>query len=113
MAAVRGAGYMCGRSCSLHLVQHRAERLLYVQRLFDLVGRDERILPVLHETRAMVLADELDERRHVRLPIFWKALEILKRRIQTGLRKERDGIVGVLGEVGIENALIHKICFTV
>ena len=43
-----------------------------LQRFLDLVGAHERIFAVFEETRALVLAHELDEGRRVRLPVFGK-----------------------------------------
>src|SRR4051794_24135365 len=71
----------CGRTCqqdvldivefehvgSLHLVEHVRERGLQRQSLLDLLGADKRILAVFQETRALVLANELDESRRIRL----------------------------------------------
>ena len=48
---------------SLHLVEHVGEGRLELERLLDLVGADVRILAVFQEARALVLANELDERR--------------------------------------------------
>ena len=56
----------------------------------------------------MMVADELDERRGVRLPVLRKALKIFEDGVDAGCRKERDGILGVFVEVGVEDALVHE-----
>jgi hypothetical protein len=52
---------------SLHLVEHVREGALQLQCLLDFTGRDVRIFAVLQETRALVVAEELDEGRNIRL----------------------------------------------
>src|SRR5437868_4243310 len=55
---------------SLHLIEHVGERRLEPEGLLDLIRAHVGILPVFQEAGAMVLADEFDERRGVRLPIL-------------------------------------------
>ena len=93
----------------LHLVEHRGERRLEPERLLDLVGAHVGILPVFEEARALVLPDEFDEGRGVRLPIFGEPFEVLEDRVDAVFREERHGVLGVLIEVGVEDALIHEV----
>ena len=60
----------------LHLVEHVGEGRLQPQRLLDLIGRDVGVLAVLQEARALVLANELDERLGVVLPVLGEAFEV-------------------------------------
>ena len=57
------------------------EGRLELERLLDLVGAHIRVLAVFQEARALVLADELDERRSIRLPVLGEALEVLEDRL--------------------------------
>src|ERR1700679_1274212 len=61
----------------LHLVEDVRKVALDLERLLDLRCSDVRILPIFEEARVLVLADEGDERRHVRLPVRRKTLELL------------------------------------
>ena len=54
------------------------EARLQPKRLLDFVGGHVRVLAVLQEAGALVLADELDERRRVRLPVLREAIELLE-----------------------------------
>ena len=63
---------------SLHLVEHVRERRLELERLLDLVRADIRIFAVFKEARAMMVADKLDERRRVGLPVLGKTFEVLE-----------------------------------
>ena len=51
--------------------------------LLDLIRAHVRIFAVFQEARALVVADELDERRRVGLPVYREAFEIFKDRIET------------------------------
>src|SRR6266850_5904301 len=95
----------------LHLVEHLGERGLQFKRLLDLVGAHERIFTVFEETRALMLAQKLDERWRIGLPVFREAFEILENRAQTSAGKDRHGILSVFVEVGVEDALIHEVGF--
>src|SRR3954471_21631412 len=99
-------------SSSLHLVKHVGECGLQRQRLLDLVGADKRILAVFQETRALVLANEFDESRRIRLPVFGKTLKVFKNGADAELCEQRHCILGVLIEVGVEDTLIHEVGFT-
>ena len=57
----------------------------------------------------MVIAYELYKAGRVRLPIFRKAFETFKRRRQASFAEQRDGVVGILVEIGIEHSLIHNV----
>src|SRR6185369_16682690 len=96
----------------LHLVEHVGEGSLDLEGLLDFVGAHIRIFPVFQETRALVLAYELDECRSIRLPVLGKPLEVFKHRPDAELREEAHGIFGVLVEVGVEDSLIHEVGFT-
>ena len=45
----------------------------------------------------------------VRLPVLREPLEVFKDRLEPGLGEDGDGILGVLVEVGVEDALIHEV----
>src|SRR3954469_20051326 len=100
-------------SDSLHLVEHVGEGGLQRQRLLDLLGADKRILAVFEETRALVVANELDESRRIRLPVFGKALEVFKNGADAQLCEQSHCILGVLIKVGVENTLIHEVGLTI
>src|SRR5262245_35568255 len=93
----------------LHLIEHRAEGCLQRQCLLDLVGAHERVFAVLHETRALVLAGELDEGRRVSLPVLRKALEVFEYGIDAERLEQAHGILGVFIEVRVEDALVHEV----
>src|SRR5262245_49737030 len=93
----------------LHLIEHRAEGCLQRQCLLDLVGAHVRVFAVLHETRALVLAGELDEGRRVGLPVLRKALEVFEYGIDAERLEQAHGILGVLVEVRVEDALVHEV----
>jgi hypothetical protein len=65
---------------SLHLVEHVREGGLELECLLDLVGAHIGIFPVFEETRALVLADELDEFLRLGFPIFGETFEIFENR---------------------------------
>src|SRR4029077_704535 len=67
---------------SLHLVEHRRKRRLELECLLDLVCAYVGVLAVFQETRAMMLADKLDERRRVGLPVRRKSFEVFKDSIE-------------------------------
>src|SRR3954469_25337665 len=94
---------------SLHLVQHVRERRLQPQRLLDLFRAHVGVLAVLEEAGTLVLADEREESRRVGLPVQGEALQVLEHRIDVVLGEERDRILGVLVEIGVEDALIHEV----
>src|SRR5688572_8589454 len=56
-----------------------------------------------------MLADELHERRRIRLPIGREALEILEHGVDARCSEEADGILGVFIEVRVEDSLVHEI----
>jgi hypothetical protein len=95
----------CG---SLHLVEHVRERRLEPQSFLDLVRRDIRIFSVLKEARTLVFPHECYERCRVLLPVLRKIFEVGEDGRNTGLAEQRYRILGVLVEVGIEDALILK-----
>src|SRR4029453_15131457 len=92
----------------LHLLEHLRERRLHRQGLLDLVAREVRVLRVLQEAVALVVANELDERLRVRLPVVRKTLEVLERGVQPRLSEQHDGVFGVLVEVRVEDPLVHE-----
>src|SRR5207302_2055354 len=77
--------------------------------LLDFVGAHIRILAVLKKARTVVVADELDEGGSIRLPVLREAFEILKDGVQARGGKERDGVLGVFVEVGVENARVLEV----
>ena len=58
----------------------------------------------------MVVADELDERWSVRLPIRGEPFEVFKNGGNARRAKNGNCVFGVLVEVGVENAHILKVC---
>ena len=56
-----------------------------------------------------MLADELDERRRVRLPVLGKPFELLEDRIDARSLEQLNGVLGVLVEIGVEDALVHEV----
>src|SRR5204863_1907473 len=92
-----------------HVIEHRRERLFEGERLLDFPGRNVRILPVLEEAGALMVADELDEGRRVCLPIHRESFELLEDRVDARCREQLDRVLGVLVEIRIENALIHEV----
>ncbi len=99
------------RVALLHLVEHVGEASLDSQRLLDLVGADERILAVLEEAWALMVADEFDEGRRVRLPVLREAFEIFKDGVHSDVVEQADCVFGVLVEVGVKDALVHEVGF--
>src|SRR5262245_9863704 len=97
-----------GSARSLELIENFREGVLDPQRLLDLVSRDVRILAVFDEARALVCPDEPDEGVRVRLPVRREAFEVLEHRIDPCLTEERNRVLGVLVEVGVEDALVHE-----
>src|ERR1700758_1254010 len=91
---------------SLHLIEHVRKRRLKPQRLLDLIGSHVRIFPVLQEAWALVVADELNESVRVLLPVLRKTLEVGEHRRDTGLAEQPHRVLGVLVEVGVEDALV-------
>src|SRR6185312_106391 len=75
----------------LHLVQHLRELLLETQRFLDLVGGHIRILPVFQKAGPLMIADELDERGRVGLPVLGESLEVLEHRIHAETGEQGDG----------------------
>src|SRR5579871_4750440 len=53
---------------------------------------------------------KLDESRSICLPVSRKSLQVLKDGVDAVFGEERDRVFGVLVEVGVEDALIHKVC---
>ena len=56
-----------------------------------------------------MFAHELDECLRVFLPILWKAFKIREHRCDAGRAEQSDRVLGVLIEVGVEDALILKV----
>ena len=61
----------------------------------------------------MVVADELDESLWLSLPIFREAYEIFEDGKYAGSREESYCILGILIEIGVEDALILEVGLTV
>src|SRR5207237_1369987 len=53
--------------------------------------------------------NKLDKRRSVSFPILWKSFKIFEDRVDAVLREESHGVLCVLVEVSIEDALIHEV----
>src|SRR6266446_446646 len=94
---------------SLHLVEHVREGRLELERFLDFVGTHVGILTVFQEAWTLMLANELDERKSIRLPVRRKALEVFEDGINAVLREEGHSILGVFVKVGVEDALIHEV----
>src|SRR6476620_7905122 len=60
-----------------------------------------------------MLANEPDKCFRIRFPILWKPFEVFKDRIQARGGKDRYRIVRVFVEIGVENAHVLEISFTV
>src|SRR5437667_5214609 len=100
----------CRLACELlHLVERVGERRLQLERLFDLSRAHIRVFAVFEEARTLVFPDKLDKRRSVSFPILWKSFKIFEDRVDAILREESHGVLCVLIEVSIENALIHEV----
>src|SRR5882672_6135563 len=56
-----------------------------------------------------MLANKFDERRWIRLPVFWEPFEILEHSVYSRCSEQRDGVLGVLVKIGVEDSLIHKV----
>src|SRR5882757_3748387 len=56
-----------------------------------------------------MLANKFDERRWIRLPVFWEPFEILEHSVYSRCGEQRDGVLGVLVKIGVEDSLIHKV----
>src|SRR4051812_4572030 len=93
---------------SLHLLEHLGEGGLDLERLLDLVAAEIGILPVFEKARTLVVADELDERGRVRLPVHREVLEVLERGVDSDLPEQRDRVLRVLVEIGVEDPLVHE-----
>src|SRR6266446_3292486 len=79
---------------SLHLVEHVREGRLELERFLDFVGTHVGILTVFQEAWTLMLANELDERKSIRLPVRRKALEVFEDGINAVLREEGHSILG-------------------
>src|SRR6201995_2786471 len=101
--------HRCTFRCrSLHLVEHVGERRFEPQGLFDLVGGDVGVLPILQKTRALVLTNEPHEGIWILFPVLWESLEVGEHRSDPGRAEQRHRILGVLVEIGVEDALVLK-----
>src|SRR5688572_25737730 len=58
-------------------------------------------------------SNERDERFRVSLPIFRKPFEIFEYSLYSDSGEERDCVLSVLVEVGIENALVHEVSLAI
>src|SRR6267142_4915416 len=56
-----------------------------------------------------MLANKFDERRWIRLPVFWEPFEILEHSVYSRCSEQRDGVLGVLVKIGVEDSLIHEV----
>src|SRR5215813_793645 len=90
----------------LHLVEHVGEGSLELERLPDFLATHVGMRTEFEEARVVVVAEELDGSRGIRPPVGGPALEVLKDRREASLGEESHGILRVLVEVGVEDALI-------
>src|SRR6478609_7248442 len=95
----------------LHLIEHGRERGLQFERLLDLVGANKRILAVFEEARTLMLAHKCHEGCRIGLPVLWESFEILEDCRNARGGEQRNSVLGVFVEVGVENALVHEIGF--
>src|SRR3954452_6208278 len=100
---------LCGHRCSLHVIEHRREGLFECERLLDFPSRHVRLPAVREEARALVCADELDEGLRLRLPIRREPFKLLEDGVDARRLEQLDGILGVLVEIRIEDALIYEV----
>ena len=56
-----------------------------------------------------MVAEELDDRLQIRLPVVWPPFKVHKDRGYAGLNKQCHRIFQVLVEVGIKDSLVHKV----
>lgn len=94
---------------SLQLIKHFRKSTLDLQSLLDLIGADEGILAIFQEARALMFADKSDEALRIGLPIHREALKVFKNGPHASGAEKRHGILRVLVEVCIEDALIHEV----
>src|SRR5215471_11281097 len=94
---------------SLHLIEHGGERRLQLQSFLDLVGAHVGILTVLQEARTLVFPEELDDAVRVGLPVLRPALEVHEYGGDSGLEEDRERVLEILVEIGIEDPLIHEV----
>src|SRR3984885_11896753 len=97
--------FRCG---SLHLVEHVGERRFEPQFLLDLVGGDVGVLAVFQETGALVLTNEFHEGVRILFPVLRESLEGGEHRGDPRRAEQRHHILGVLVEIGVEDALVLK-----
>src|SRR5437763_4833115 len=68
-----------------------------------------RIFSIFQEAWSLVIAKELDHGWQVCPPVFGPALQIYEDGYDAGLVEKRDGVLKILVEIGIEDALIHEV----
>src|SRR4030095_13858788 len=107
------SSYRHGNTLLLHLIEHVGQRRLYVESFLDLICADVRVFGVFQKARTLMFPDKLNEAFRVRFPVAWKAFEIFEYSIYSEADEKRDGVFGVLVEVGVEDALVHEIGFAV
>src|SRR5258708_9327607 len=56
-----------------------------------------------------MLTNKFDERQWIRLPVVWEPLGVLENRVSTRYSEQRDGVLGVLVKISVEDSLIHKV----
>src|SRR6202020_189598 len=89
------------------------ERGLQLERFFDLVGANEGVLAVFEETRTLMLANECYEGRRIGLPVHRESLKIFEDSRNARGGEQRDSVLGVFVEVGVENTLVHEVGFPI
>src|SRR6202022_321103 len=78
------------------------------QCLLDLVGGDVGVLAILQETGALVLTNEFHEGVRILFPVLRESLEVGEHRGDPRRAEQRHRILGVLVEIGVEDALVLK-----
>jgi hypothetical protein len=91
---------------SLHLIEHLRECGFQLQRLLDFVGAHIRIFPVFKKAWAPMISHELYECGRVGLPVCREAFEVLEHGVQAGCAEQRDRVLSVLVEIGVEDGAV-------
>src|SRR3954468_1520705 len=79
----------------LHLIERVRERRLDRERLLDFFARHVGVLAVFEEARALVLAEESDDRRRIRRVVRRPTLQGFKGRLDARLSEEERGVFAI------------------
>src|SRR5277367_597413 len=96
----------------LHLIEHIGECRLELERLFDFIGGDIRILAVFEEAWALVLTHKRDEGRRIRFPVGREPFQILENCVHASQTEKCYRVFRVFIEVRVKDALIHEVGLT-